>query len=167
MADLRDALRRSGVVDPKTARRLAHEEAARKKKLGAAGVDAERALTDEERRLRDEKRRDADRDRERKRAVEDERRAAVHRLARLIEDRALTEGVAGSIRFHFVTREKKIPFLDVSEKTAEALTAGDLAICEIPGSVPERFALVPADVARKVQESDQTHVLFLNERRGT
>lgn len=164
MADLRDALRQSGVVDEKKARRLAHEEAARKKKLGQPGIDEERALQDAQRREREDKRRETDRERAQRQRDDDARRESRGRLVHVLTSRALTEGVSGPVRFHFVTRDRKIPHLDLSERAADGLTDGHLAICLVPDSRPERFVLVTAETARAAREIDGTCVLFFNDR---
>jgi hypothetical protein len=166
MGDLRDELLKSGITDKGRARKIAHEEKSRRKKAGPDAAAQERAKTEAERRERDRARRQADRERELARQAEEDRRQESFRLAQLVRDHALTTGVAGPRRFHFVTREKRIPFLDVSEETARGLSGGQLAICEVPGTTPEEFVVVPATTAQKVRSSDPSVVLFLADARS-
>jgi hypothetical protein len=166
MADLRDALKRSGLVDDKKAKRAAHEETARKKKLGREGVDEEKKGRREAQARREEAQREADRKRAAEQRAQEEVRAERARLTQLLTDHALSEGISGPRRFHFVTRDKRIPHLDLSESTARALTNGELAICDVPGTAGETFVLVTADVARRARAFDRACVLFLNEERA-
>jgi hypothetical protein len=162
MGSLRDQLVKTGLADDKRARQLAHDEKARKNKLGREGVSAEQRAADEARRARDEERRAADRAREEERAKETGEHAATARAAQLLRDHALRDGVRGPRRFHFVTRARQIPFLELSEEAGKRLEAGQAAICEVPGSDPEEFLLVPAEVAQRLRETHADWVLFLS-----
>ncbi len=163
MSDLRDALKKAGLVDDKRARKIAHEEKARKNRLGKKGAAEERRRREEERLARERARREEDRKREAARRAEEERRQRLFQLAQLIRDHALTDGVRGNRRFHFVTRDRKIPFLEVSEEIARRLEHGQAAICEVPDSVPEEFVLVDAATARRVRETAPEYVLFFHD----
>ena len=165
MGSLRDQLVKTGLADEKRARQLAHDEKARKNKLGREGITAEQHAAEEERRARDETRRAADRAREAERQKEAGEHEKVARAAQMLRDHALRDGIKGPRRFHFVTRERKIPFLELSEDAAKRLEAGQAAICEVPGSAPEEFVVAAADVARRLKETHAGYVLFLNEGR--
>ncbi len=160
MSDLRDALKKAGLVDDRRARRLAHEEKARKNRLGREGAEEERRRREEERKARERARREADRRREAARRAEEERRQRLFQLAQVLRDHALTEGVHGNRRFHFVTRDRRIPFLELSEEVARRLERGEAAICEVPDSSPEEFVVVEAATARRVRGEAPEYVLF-------
>jgi hypothetical protein len=162
MGSLRDQLVKTGLADDKRARQLAHDEKARKNKLGREGITAEQRAAEEERRTREEARRAADRAREAERSKEAGEHEALARAAQLVRDHALRDGIKGPRRFHFVARDRKIPFLELSEEAAKRLEAGGAAICEVPGSSPEEFVLVTADVARRLKDTHAGFVLFLN-----
>ncbi len=165
MGSLRDQLVKTGLADDKRARQLAHDEKARKNKLGHDAIAAEKHAEDEVRRSRDAARREQDRAREAERARGESARETAARSAQLLRDHGLRDGVKGPRRFHFVTRQGSIPFLELSEDAARRLEAGGAAICEVPGAASEEFALVPADVARRLRESHAAWVLFFNEGR--
>jgi uncharacterized protein YaiL (DUF2058 family) len=165
MGSLRDQLVKTGLADDKRARQLAHDEKARKNKLGRDAIVAEKHAEEEERRSRDAAKREQDRAREAERSRGETAREATARAAQLLRDHLLRDGVKGPRRFHFVTRRGAIPFLELSEDAAKRLEAGGAAICEVPGAALEEFVLVPADVARRLKESHAAWVLFLNEGR--
>ena len=165
MGSLRDQLVKTGLADDKRARQLAHDEKARKNRLGRDGITAEQHAAEEERRARDEARRAADRARETERLKEAGEHEKLARAAQMLRDHALRDGIKGPRRFHFVTRERKIPFLELSEDAAKRLEAGGAAICEVPGSAPEEFVVVASDIARRLGESHAECVLFLSEGR--
>lgn len=162
MADLRDALKNSGLISEKKARKIANEERARRKKLGGRGVDDEKQTRAREQTARESERRAADRAREQSRREEEERRASVAQVAQLLREHAVTRGASGPRRFHFVTRDRKIPFLEVAEEVGRGLESGRFAICDVPFATPEDFVLVPAEIARKAQRTDPECVRFLN-----
>ncbi|UCF67963.1 MAG: DUF2058 family protein [Acidobacteriota bacterium] len=162
MGNLRDERVKKGVVDPKRARQAAHEQKARQKKLGPKAVAAERDQRQQDHQTARRQQREADRARAREQRQAELQREALAQAGQLTREHALSAGVRGPRRFHFVTREGKIPFLDVAEQIAERLRRGALAICQIPGTSPERFAIVPADVARKIAEINADLVLFHN-----
>jgi len=165
MGSLRDQLVKTGLADDKRARQLAHDEKARKNKLGREGISAEQHAAEEARRARDEARRTTDRAREAERLKLAGEHEQLARAAQLLRDHALRDGIKGPRRFHFVTRGRKIPFLELSEDAAKRLEAGQVAICEIPGASPEDFVLVAADIARRLSETHAEFVLFLSEGR--
>lgn len=163
MGSLRDQLVKSGVADDKRARQLAHDEKARKNKLGHDGLAAQQNAAEAERHSRESRRRQEDRQREADRAAEAAARAAVAGVAQLLREHALTGGIRGPRRFHFVTAERRIPFLEVSDDAARRLEGGALAICALPGTQPEEWVVVPAELARRARETSPACVLFLNE----
>ncbi len=162
MGSLKDELLKKGLADDRRARQLAHDEKARRNRIGKDAVDDERRRTEEERVTKERERRETDRRREQERAKEDAARSALLGVAQMLRDHAQTRGVRGPKRFHFVTRERKIPYLDVSDDAARRLENGQLAICEIPGTAPETFVVVPAETAARVRETAPEYVLFQN-----
>ncbi len=160
MGELRDELIKKGLVSDKKAKQLAHKERARKKRLGRDGVGAERRARADELLAQQLESREQDRKREaarRNEAGERETRAAV---IQLISDHARRDGVKGPRRFHFVTRSGRIPFIEVSDEVARELEHGQLTVCELPGTSPESFVLLPAKYARRVRETAPEYLLF-------
>jgi hypothetical protein len=162
MGSLKDELLRKGLADDRRARQMAHDEKARRNRIGKDAVDEERRRQEEERVAHERERRDADRRRELERQKDDAARTALLGAAQMLRDHALTRGVRGPKRFHFVSRARKIPFLELSDDAARRLENGHLAICEIPGSRPEEFVVVSADTAQRLRETAPEYVLFQN-----
>lgn len=84
------------------------------------------------------------------------------RIQKMIEDASLKETGFGSRRFYFVTRENKIPFLDLSDELTGRLEKGQAAIVELPGDDVVDYTIVPRDVARRMQSVDPESVRFMN-----
>ena len=61
-----------------------------------------------------------------------------------------------------MTREGKIPYLDVSDEIGRGLERGEFAICEMPGASPEEFVLLDAGHAQRVRAIDAGVVRFFN-----
>ena len=99
MGSLRDQLVKTGLADDKRARQLAHDEKARKNKLGRDAIVAEKHAEEEERRSRDAAKREQDRAREAERSRGETAREATARAAQLLRDHLLRDGVKGPRRF--------------------------------------------------------------------
>jgi RNA recognition motif-containing protein len=84
------------------------------------------------------------------------------RIQKMIEEASLKETGFGSRRFYFVTRENKIPFLDLSDELTGRLEKGQAAIVELPGDDAVDYTIVPRAVARRMQSVDPESVRFLN-----
>jgi hypothetical protein len=151
MGDLKDQLRKSGLVSDKRAKQVAHEERSRKKKLGRDATAREKEQQEAARREREKARRESDRQREQQRQQQEQAAEEQHRLAQLVESNAMRSGVRGPRRFHFVTRERSIPFLAINEQTAELLQRGHAAICEVPDTHPSEFVVIPNEAADRVR----------------
>jgi RNA recognition motif-containing protein len=84
------------------------------------------------------------------------------RIREMVEGASLKETGFGARRFYFVTRDNKIPFLDLSDELTGRLEKGQAAIVEIPGDVVDDYTIVPRAVARQMQSVDPESVRFLN-----
>ncbi len=87
---------------------------------------------------------------------------AQERIRKMVEESSLKETGFGARRFYFVTRENKIPFLDLSDELTGRLEKGQAAIVEVPGEVVVDYTIVPRAVARQMQSIDPESVRFLN-----
>jgi uncharacterized protein YaiL (DUF2058 family) len=87
---------------------------------------------------------------------------ARERIRKMVEGSSLKETGFGARRFYFVTRENKIPFLDLSDELTGRLEKGQAAIVEVPGDVVVDYTIVPRAVARQMQSIDPESVRFLN-----
>lgn len=163
MGNLRDELIKKGLATEKQAQQVAHQEKARKNRVGDKGVAQEKAQREAQRHERDEARRALDRERERGRQAQQSTREAHLQLIQLIKDNALTAGIAGARRFFFKSRKNKLPFLELSEETSLQLEQGLAAIVEIPDSNPHKFVVVSADTARRVADRSRDWIRFWNE----
>ena len=84
------------------------------------------------------------------------------RLKEMVLGASLKETGFGARRFYFVTRENKIPFLDLSEELTSRLERGMAAIVELPGEAIDEYTIVPRAVALQMQSVDPESVRFLN-----
>jgi RNA recognition motif-containing protein len=84
------------------------------------------------------------------------------RIRNMVEDASLKETGFGARRFYFVTRENKIPFLDLSDELTGRLEKGQAAIVEVPGDDVDDYTIVPRSVARQMQTVDPESVRFMN-----
>lgn len=165
MADFRDQLLRAGLVDKKTkqqadtaARRNRKKKKKKKKgkvvsesELQQQAYDARMVAEAEENRRRDEQRNQ-----------EREERELRNRIASLVGRWAVREPRPGPRRFCYVSRERKILWFELSAALARKLELGLVAIVERPGDADEPHAVVPAQIAARIERLDPECVRFWN-----
>ncbi len=162
MGNLRDELRKKGVISEKRARAVIHEEKARQKKAGPEVVEAERRAREEAARREVEARREADRQREEehRRQREEEQKAGL--IPGLIRLGLVRDGGAGSRRFYFITRENKVSYLELSDQALRSVVDGRAAIVEALGVTRLDFCVVASEQAAEIAKHDREVVRFWN-----
>ena len=150
MGDLSKELLKAGLISDKQFRQTRHQERVTKKTVGHEGLEKkERARSDEHvQRRREQQQQDRDRGRQDQQRLD--KKALRARLKDLVVGGAVKTGVNGPRRFYFLTREGKIPYLEVNEETVRKIQMGELAIVQIPDVKLERFVLLPRKNIRDV-----------------
>lgn len=160
MPTLQEQLLKAGVVDEKKAKQLKKEKRkAAKQSKGQPQVDetkvaAAKALAEK-----------AERDRElnRQRQAEAEKKAIQAQITQLISTNKL-DRKGGELSYQFVDG-KKIKKLYINNKLQDQLTKGQIAIVKLSvGSEGDRYELVPANVAAKIKQRDESRVLVLHDK---
>ncbi len=165
MADMREALRKAGLLSEKEIRQAKHRDRVRRKELGKEGIEAERR--EKEQRFREEQERKRREDQERQRLLEQQKAEEARRAAleRLITEGDLLAREGGPRRFYFATKSGRISFLDVSDRLASRLIQGDAAIVECRGWLKREFTAVPGKVAVEIERLDPSAIVSWNARR--
>ena len=70
--------------------------------------------------------------------------------------------VSGNRRFYFVDRRGRIPFLELNETTVRGLTEGSLAIVETTGDVEDKYLVVTAVTAERIETLNKDLIRFWN-----
>ena len=150
MNDIRDALRKAGLVDKKDEKRYRHEEKVRKKQLGREGREAERQQQDEEAagRRQEEKARIKAAQKEHDR--EQKLRAREHKVFADLKAQAL-RAPGGPRRFHYRDQNRYLPYLAVSPEVSHRLEAGEYALVESPEGAG-KVLVVPRELAGEVRQ---------------
>lgn len=166
MADIRDQLKKAGLLTEKQVRQAKHQERLHAAEVGFAGLEAERRAAEQKELAEVAARREADR----RRAEEERRReresAASQRLAQLVRGGWIREATAGSHRFFFVSRSGRISFLDLSDMAARRLAIGAAAIVETQGFVRGEHCVVNDRVASELSQLQPEMVRFYNREAG-
>jgi uncharacterized protein YaiL (DUF2058 family) len=153
MSDLRDQLRKAGLVSDKQVRRAKHEERVHASQVGHEGLEAERRAEEARLRAEAEERRRADKARAEEQKRRQEETEAHDRLAALIRGGWIREATAGSRRFFFETRTGRITFLDLSDTAVRRLSMGRAAIVETCGIVRGEFCVVTDKAATGIRQA--------------
>ncbi|WP_372747330.1 DUF2058 domain-containing protein [Litorivivens sp.] len=155
MSSLQEQLLKAGIVDEKKAKQAKKEKRkAAKQAKGQTQVDESKAAALQ---ARAEK---AERDRElnRQRQAAAERKAVQAQIDQLITTNSIDRR-GGEVAYQFVDN-KKIKKLLVTDAIQAQLTRGQIAIVALQG----RYELVPAAVAEKIRQRDESRVLVLHDR---
>lgn len=157
MASLQDQLLNAGMVDKKKAKEIEKDKRkqAKQAKQKPKGYKAPNEIREQAQRTLDEK---ASRAKETNRVREEaaQLKAIAAQIKQLIEVNKIARD--GEIAFQFVDG-KKIKKFYISELLQNQLGKGQIAIVKLA----EQYELVPAAVAEKIQQRDQSIILLLND----
>jgi uncharacterized protein YaiL (DUF2058 family) len=148
MGDLRDALKKAGLIDDKADKRLKHEERVQKKELGREGLEAQRHQDEAERRARDEQKRGDAKVAQQRLDHERARAEKWKKLLHGLESEAIRGG-SGPRRFHFRDADGHLPYLMVDDEIGRRLEAGELAIARLPDN--NAAAILPRALALELK----------------
>lgn len=152
MADLRDQLKKAGLVSDKQLRQAKHQERIHASQVGREGVLAERSAEAERLRLEAEERKRLDRERAEQRRRAQEEEAARNRVAALIQGGWIREATAGARRYFFELPGGRITFLDLTDQAVRQVGSGHAAIVRTMGMVRGEFCVVTAGAAAELQK---------------
>lgn len=159
MASLQDQLLKAGVVDQKKVKQIKKEQhkQAKQQPKGKPLVDENK----ESARQALEERSARDREINRLNQAEVERKALRAQIIQLVNLNRIDRG-QGDVAYNF-TDENKIKKINVSEKLHYQLGAGMVAIVRLDSG----YELVPAGVADKIRQRDDSVVIVHNTRTVT
>ena len=162
MSDIRDQLRKAGLVSDKQVRRAKHEERLHASQVGADGIAAERRERDLRLQAEREAQRIAARERERRGQEAKQAEETGGRLAQTIRRGWLREAAGGNRRFFFEARAGRITYLDLSEVAVGRLAAGSAAIIETGGAVRGEFCVVDGKAAEEIRRIAPERILVFH-----
>jgi uncharacterized protein YaiL (DUF2058 family) len=162
MSDLRDELRKAGLVSPKQVRQAKHQERVHRKDVGAEGLAAERAAGDEEFRRQQEEKRRKDREREGSLRQEQAERQREEGLRARIRGGWMREATSGARRFYFVVEGGRVTYLDLSDGAVRRLLGGGAAIAESRGAVRGEFCVIDGQTALALSREHPGVIRFWN-----
>lgn len=140
LTGLAAALVKSGHLSEKKAKRIQREQRRDDKSLGRDGVAEREAAKQVE--IAARRAAEAEAARERQRALEDQ--ATTERARRALSD-GLEPISGGRRRWYFVSRDRTVRFLDLSDTAAQMLRGGQAGIVESLGLVPDAYAVVSGE----------------------
>jgi uncharacterized protein YaiL (DUF2058 family) len=164
MADMKDALRKAGLVSQKQVRQADHAGRVHRQDVGAEGLAAERERRQAELEADLEHKRAADQARERDLQAQREQEAQRTRVEALLRDGNLMAREGGPRRFYFTDPTGQIHFLDVSPGLARRLQMGDAAIVDAAGVLSADFVAISGKAAHELRLVDRRRVIFWNVR---
>jgi uncharacterized protein YaiL (DUF2058 family) len=161
MASLQDQLLKAGLVDKNRANKAKKEK---QKKVKAARGSGATISSEVSAATQREQAKKIERDRELnlQKQKESSLKAVTAQIIQLVEMNRLDTS-NGDIAYSFVF-DNKVKKIYLSEELKYQLVAGRLAIVTILKNGQRRFELVPAPVAEKIAQRDESCVVQLNEK---
>jgi len=164
MADMKDALRKAGLVSQRQVRQSEHAGRVHRKEVGDEGLAAERERQAAELQTELERKRTSDLARERELQFQREQEAQRTRIETLLRDANLMTREGGPKRFYFTHPTGQIHFLDVSPGLARRLQMGDAAIIAAAGVLKSDFIAISGKAAHELRLVDRERILYWNVR---
>lgn len=152
---LKDQLLKAGLADNKRARQADH--AKRQAAKGRTDGESAASAVQKAREAQVEK----DRETSRQFILQQEQKAVAAQIRQLIEAHRI-ERKGGELSYQF-SDERKVKKLLVSEPQQYQLIHGQIAIVRLD----ERYELVPAAIAEKIQQRDPASIVLLNTRQAS
>ncbi len=152
---LKDQLLKAGLADNKRARQADH--AKRQAAKGKTDGESAASAVQKAREAQVEK----DREASRQLILQQEQKAVAAQIRQLIEAHRI-ERKGGELSYQF-SDERKVKKLLVSEPQQYQLIHGQIAIVRLD----ERYELVPAAIAEKIQQRDPAPIVLLNNRQAS
>lgn len=154
---LADAFVKGGVASDKEARKSRRERAGEDRELGRAGVD------ERERRRLAELNQAAEQEKERQRALAAAQREGAEAEALVKTIRTHADTGRGPRRWFFVTRDGRIPFLEVSDGASRLLSDGHAGIVESLGAFTQPHVVVAGRQAlERLDQAEPELIRFWN-----
>ncbi|NKB63280.1 MAG: DUF2058 family protein [Gammaproteobacteria bacterium] len=160
MVSLQEQMLKAGLVNKDKAKKVKKDKQKQTKserKSKEKPVDEIRVAVEQEK----TKRMERDRELNRQKQKEAQVRATESQIRQLIEMNKVDRS-GSDISYGFI-HGKKVKHIYVTAQLRDQLGFGNLAIAMLPGS-QESYQLVPAGVARKINQRDEGFVIQLNEK---
>lgn len=156
--NMRDQLKKAKLLSDKKVKQLAHEQRVERKEKGREQIEKEasdRKLEVEQMRTkeREETRRDQA-ELERQRKQREEQKAIDVVLA------SAKKPGRGQVKFYFAARDGSLPWLELSPREAQEVTAGQLCVVRAGPVGTHVYRLLPADLARRVATARPDALVF-------
>lgn len=162
MGDMRDAMKKAGLVSEKDVRQSKHQQRVKRKNLGEEGLTEERRRKDEAFGAELARKRAADQRLAKERESEREVTTEQAKLTSLLREGNLLAREGGARRFYFECPGGQICFLDVSPNLARQLAQGEAAIVDCEGVLKGDFIAVPGKVANELKHLAAERILSWN-----
>lgn len=162
MSDLRDQLRKAGLVNDKQLRAAKHQDRLHRQEVGHQGLQSERTEAEEAFRRRQEEQKRLDREHEEARRQEQAERQRIDALRTRVRGGWLREATSGARRFYFVVDGGRITYLDLSDGAIRRLSGGSAAIVETRGAVRGEFCVVDGNAAQALAREHPEIIRFWN-----
>lgn len=159
MASLQEQLLKAGIVDKKKAKQVEQEKRKKANQANKGQPQKDEAKELAKQALAEKSARDRELNRQKEQAAE--QKAIAAQIKQLIEVNRIDRS-NGESSYQF-TDGKKIKKIYVTEQQHNLLSKGSIAIVRLTSYQNDQYELVPAGVANKIKQRDETIVIVQNE----
>ena len=155
---LRDQFKKANLISDKKARQLAHQARVERKEKGREQLEGEEeARTDE---VRDLQAKDRANTRREQAEAERQRKLREEEIAVDVLLESAKKPGPGTVKFYFATADGALPWLELSPREAQEVTAGQLIVVRSGPASTHTYRLLPTDAGKRVHNVRPEAVVF-------
>lgn len=149
--NMRDQLKKAKLLSDKQAKQLAHNQRIERKEKGREQLEQEEQTRKEDvAGMRAKTAADTRRDQQ---EIEKQRKLREEQVAVDVLIAAAKKPGPGPVKFYFAARDGSLPWLDLSPREAQEVSAGQLCVVRGGPAGTHVYRLLPADSARRVAQT--------------
>ncbi|MFT4839645.1 MAG: hypothetical protein ACI8UD_000095 [Planctomycetota bacterium] len=149
--NMRDQLKKAKLLSDKQAKQLAHNQRIERKEKGREQLEQEEQTRKEDvAGMRAKTAADTRRDQQ---EIEKQRKLREEQVAVDVLIAAAKKPGPGQVKFYFAARDGSLPWLDLSPREAQEVSAGQLCVVRGGPAGTHVYRLLPADSARRVAQT--------------
>ena len=156
--NMRDQLKKAKLLSDKQAKQLAHNQRVERKEKGRAQLEQEQQTRKVEvQEMRAKTAADTRRDQQ---EIERQRKQREEQSAIDVLIAAAKKPGPGPVKFYFEARDGSLPWLDLSPREAQEVSAGQLCVVRGGPIGTHVYRLMPADSARRVAQARPDALIY-------
>lgn len=149
--NMRDQLKKAKLLSDKQAKQLAHKQRVERKEKGREKLEQEQEARKAE--VQEMRRQSAEGTRREQQEIEKRKKQREEQVAIDVLLQDARKPGPGPVKFYFAARDGSLPWLDLSPREAQEVSAGQLCVVRGGPAGTHVYRLLPVDSARRVAQA--------------